>query len=183
MALSVAVVVVSMSCGSGGRVDFDDGIDHFDGGGDDWIIGPPYAVTDESNEAAIDNVSGWKVALFAWCMVSDVEHTQFLIGKTSGDWKAKLFQPALRMPLIIGIGLALLQQLSGINTVMYYAPTIFKFPGFQSVDASILAAVGLGVVKLCSHVAALFMIDRVGRRPFLLIGIAGWCGVPFQASV
>jgi SP family galactose:H+ symporter-like MFS transporter len=93
--------------------------------------------------------------------------------KTSGDWKTELFQPALRMPLMIGIGLALFQQLSGINTVIYYAPTIFKFAGFQSASVSILAAVGLGIVMLCSHIAAIFLLDRVGRRPLLLVGIAG----------
>jgi SP family galactose:H+ symporter-like MFS transporter len=102
--------------------------------------------------------------------VADIQQNT---GKTSGDWKTELFQPALRMPLIIGIGLALFQQLSGINTVIYYAPTIFKFAGFQSAGASILAAVGLGVVMLCSHVAAIFLLDRVGRRPLLLVGIAG----------
>ncbi len=102
--------------------------------------------------------------------VADIQQST---AKTSGDWKTELFHPALRMPLIIGIGLALFQQLSGINTVIYYAPTIFKFAGFKSAGASILAAVGLGVVMLCSHVAAIFLIDRVGRRPLLLVGVAG----------
>jgi len=102
--------------------------------------------------------------------VADIEQTT---QKTSGDWKTELFRPSLRMPLIIGIGLALFQQLSGINTVIYYAPTIFKYAGFESARASILAAVGLGVVMLCSHVVAIFLIDRVGRRPLLLVGIAG----------
>lgn len=102
--------------------------------------------------------------------VADIKQST---SKTSGDWKTELFQPALRMPLMIGVGLALFQQLSGINTVIYYAPTIFKFAGFQSASASILAAVGLGVVMLCSHVAAIFLLDRVGRRPLLLVGIAG----------
>jgi sugar porter (SP) family MFS transporter len=102
--------------------------------------------------------------------VAEIEQST---AKTSGDWKTELFQPSLRMPLIIGIGLALFQQLSGINTVIYYAPTIFKYAGFKSAGASILAAVGLGVVMLCFHVAAIFLIDRVGRRPLLLVGIAG----------
>ena len=102
--------------------------------------------------------------------IADIQQST---GKSSLEWKTELFQPALRMPLTIGIGLAVFQQLSGINTVIYYAPTIFKFAGFQSTGASILAAVGLGVVMLCSHVTAIFLIDRVGRRPLLLVGIAG----------
>ncbi len=94
-------------------------------------------------------------------------------GKPVYAWKTELLQPALRTPLTIGIGLAVFQQLSGINTVIYYAPTIFKFAGFQSTGASILAAVGLGAVMLVSHVAAIFLIDRVGRRPLLLTGLVG----------
>ncbi len=94
-------------------------------------------------------------------------------GKPVYPWKTELLQPALRTPLTIGIGLAVFQQLSGINTVIYYAPTIFKFAAFQSTGASILAAVGLGAVMLVSHVAAIFLIDRVGRRPLLLTGLVG----------
>jgi SP family galactose:H+ symporter-like MFS transporter len=103
----------------------------------------------------------------------EIAEIQQTTAKASGNWKTELLKPSLRMPLIIGIGLALFQQLSGINTVIYYAPTIFKYAGFKSAGASILAAVGLGVVMLCSHVAAIFLIDRVGRRPLLLVGIAG----------
>jgi sugar porter (SP) family MFS transporter len=103
----------------------------------------------------------------------EVRDIQQSMTKQTGDWKTELFQPSLKMPLIIGIGLALFQQLSGINTVIYYAPTIFTFAGFKSASASILGAVGLGVVMLCMHVVAIFLLDRVGRRPLLLVGVAG----------
>ncbi len=93
--------------------------------------------------------------------------------KTSGDWRTELFQSSLRTPLIIGIGLAAFQQLSGINTVIYYAPTIFGFAGFKGASAAILGAVGLGVVMILCHVLAIFLLDRVGRRPLLLVGVAG----------
>jgi sugar porter (SP) family MFS transporter len=102
--------------------------------------------------------------------VTDIQQS---MTKQNGDWKTELFRPSLRMPLIVGIGLAFFQQLSGINTVIYYAPTIFTFAGFTSSGASILGAVGLGVVMLCFHVLAIFLLDRVGRRPLLLVGIAG----------
>ena len=102
--------------------------------------------------------------------VTDIQQS---MTKQNGDWKTELFRPSLRMPLLVGIGLALFQQLSGINTVIYYAPTIFKFAGFKSSGASILGAVGLGVVMLCMHVVAIFLLDRVGRKPLLLVGVAG----------
>jgi sugar porter (SP) family MFS transporter len=81
--------------------------------------------------------------------------------------------PALHMPLLIGMGLAVLQQVTGINTVIYYAPTIFKNAGFSSASASIGATAGVGAVNLLFTVFAAFLVDRVGRRPLLLISLAG----------
>ena len=84
-----------------------------------------------------------------------------------------LFQPSLRMPLIVGLGLAVFQQITGINTVIYYAPTIFKFVGITAVGPAILAGAGLTMVMWLFHVLAIFLMDRVGRRPLLLVGVAG----------
>lgn len=86
---------------------------------------------------------------------------------------AGLFQPSLRMPLIVGMGLAIFQQTTGINTVIYYAPTIFKFVGIRAAGPAILAGAGLAAVMWCFHVLVMFLLDRVGRRPLLLAGIAG----------
>jgi sugar porter (SP) family MFS transporter len=84
-----------------------------------------------------------------------------------------LFQPSLRMPMIVGLGLATFQQITGINTVIYYAPTIFKFAGISGAGPAILAGAGLTGVMWCFHILAIFLIDRVGRRPLLLTGVAG----------
>ena len=84
-----------------------------------------------------------------------------------------LFQPSLRMPLIVGLGLAVFQQITGINTVIYYAPTIFKFAGISATGPAILAGAGLTMVMWLFHVLAIFLLDRVGRRPLLLVGVAG----------
>lgn len=84
-----------------------------------------------------------------------------------------LFQPSMRMPLIVGLGLAVFQQITGINTVIYYAPTIFKFVGITAVGPAILAGAGLTMVMWLFHVLAIFLMDRVGRRPLLLVGVAG----------
>ena len=86
---------------------------------------------------------------------------------------AGLFQPSLRMPLIVGLGMAVFQQITGINTVIYYAPTIFKFAGIKAAGPAILAGAGLAGVMWCFHVLSIFLLDRVGRRPLLLIGVAG----------
>lgn len=88
------------------------------------------------------------------------------------NWR-ELLNASLRRPLLVGIGLAIFQQFTGINTVLYYAPTIFQFAGIRSASAAILATVGVGVVMVLLTVVALRLIDRVGRRPLLLYGVAG----------
>jgi SP family galactose:H+ symporter-like MFS transporter len=74
---------------------------------------------------------------------------------------------------MIGIGLAIFQQITGINTIIYYAPTIFQLAGFDSAAQSILATVGVGAVNVIMTIVSLRLLDRVGRRPLLLTGIAG----------
>ena len=86
---------------------------------------------------------------------------------------AGLFKPSVRMPMMVGFGLAIFQQITGINTVLYYAPTIFKFAGIKAQGPEILAGAGLAMVMWCFHVLAIFLLDRVGRRPLLLTGVAG----------
>jgi sugar porter (SP) family MFS transporter len=84
-----------------------------------------------------------------------------------------LFEPNIRPALIVAIGLFFLQQLSGINAVIYYAPDIFERAGFDNADTQILATVGIGTVNLLTTILALFLIDRIGRRPLLVLGFAG----------
>jgi SP family galactose:H+ symporter-like MFS transporter len=90
-----------------------------------------------------------------------------------GSSWSELLGPSLRPAMIVGIGLALFQQVTGINTVVYYAPTIFQSAGFASASVAILATTGVGVINVLMTVAALLLLDRVGRRPLLLIGMAG----------
>jgi len=84
-----------------------------------------------------------------------------------------LLEPAIRPALIVGVGLFFLQQLSGINAVIYYAPEIFSHAGFDSASTQTLATVGIGVVNVLTTIVAMFLIDRVGRRPLLVIGFIG----------
>jgi sugar porter (SP) family MFS transporter len=85
----------------------------------------------------------------------------------------ELLAPEHRPALKIGIGLAIFQQVTGINTIIYYAPTIFQLAGFSSATQSILATAGVGVVNVLLTIVSVRLLDRVGRRPLLLTGIAG----------
>jgi SP family galactose:H+ symporter-like MFS transporter len=88
-----------------------------------------------------------------------------------GTWRL-LFSKRVRPVLMIGLGLGILQQFVGINTVMYYGPYIFKAAGFESASAQILATFGLGVVNTLMSVVAVLIVDKAGRRRLLLIGLA-----------
>ena len=101
--------------------------------------------------------------------MSDIQHS---VAQRKGNW-SELVSPLLRSAMVVGIGLAIAQQITGINTVIYYAPTIFKFAGLSSSSAAILASVGVGAVNVVFTVVAMQLIDRVGRRPLLLISLAG----------
>jgi SP family arabinose:H+ symporter-like MFS transporter len=84
----------------------------------------------------------------------------------------ELLQPALRRVLVIGISIAILQQVTGINAVFFYAPMIFEQSGIGT-DASFMQAVLVGLVNLVFTVLAISFIDRIGRRPLLVAGLAG----------
>jgi sugar porter (SP) family MFS transporter len=90
-----------------------------------------------------------------------------------GRGRVSLADPSLRLPLIVGVGLAIFQQVTGINTVIYFAPTIFQAAGLSSASASILATAGVGAVNVALTLVAIRLIDRVGRRVLLLVGLAG----------
>ncbi len=76
-----------------------------------------------------------------------------------------------RAPLAIGVALAVFQQVTGINTVIYYAPDILQRAGFASNAASILATAGIGTVNVLATLTALVLMDHAGRRRLLLGGL------------
>jgi sugar porter (SP) family MFS transporter len=84
-----------------------------------------------------------------------------------------LLAPTIRPALIVGVGLFFLQQLSGINAVIYYAPEIFNHAGFDSASTQTLATVGIGTVNFLTTILAMFLIERMGRRSLLVVGFAG----------
>lgn len=74
--------------------------------------------------------------------------------------------------LMIGIMLAVFQQVTGINVVMYYAPSIFKSAGFGN-DSALFQTALMGMVNLTFSVISMFFVDKVGRRPLMIVGSIG----------
>lgn len=77
------------------------------------------------------------------------------------------------MPAVVGIGIMFAQICTGINTIIYYAPTIFKIAGFDSNLNAIYATTGIGIVNFLMTIVAIFFTDKLGRKPLLYIGLTG----------
>ncbi len=92
------------------------------------------------------------------------------------------FRPGMLRILIIGILLAIFQQVTGINVVMYYAPAIFKSAGFGNSSALFQTAL-MGMVNLTFSVVSMFYVDKVGRKPLMVIGSIAMCIAMFLLAV
>ena len=84
----------------------------------------------------------------------------------------ELFKPTLRFILFVGLIVGILQQITGINAVYFYATSIFKQTGIGT-DAAFSSGVLLSTISVIFTFVAIYLIDRMGRRPLLLIGTAG----------
>ncbi len=85
---------------------------------------------------------------------------------------AELFSPAMRLVITIGVVIAVIQQITGINSVFFYAPMIFEQSGIGT-DASFAQAILVGIINLVFTVLAIMFIDRLGRKPLLIAGLTG----------
>ena len=77
------------------------------------------------------------------------------------------------MPVFVGVGIMFVQICTGINTIIYYTPTIFQIAGFSSRIGALYATIGIGFVNFIMTVVAIATIDRLGRKPLLYIGLWG----------
>jgi MFS transporter, SP family, arabinose:H+ symporter len=91
--------------------------------------------------------------------------------KESKTWRA-LRRPGVRRALAVSIGLAIFVQVSGINTINDYAPTIFQSTGWK-VDSALASTFIVGVTEFLFTIVSLWVIDKYGRKPLYTIGSAG----------
>ncbi len=101
---------------------------------------------------------------------AQMSEIQAALAQEEGRFR-ELFRPGLRKALLVGVLLAVFGQLSGVNIVVYYGPKILKAAGFEDI-AALLGQVGFGLINLVFTIIALLVIDRWGRRPLLIGGMA-----------
>ena len=97
------------------------------------------------------------------------------------SWIA-LWSPAVRGSLFIAVGLTVLQQVTGINTVIYYGPQIFELAGIASHANAIFATLLVAIMNILGTIVGILLVDRVGRKPLLYVGVAGMAVALFALS-
>ena len=103
---------------------------------------------------------------------AEITISEILSGKSDTTGKPKLsdlFKKKYATIMTIALGIAFFQQITGINAIFYYAPTIFEQAG-GSTDSSFLQAIVVGLTNLVFTLVAIWLIDKLGRKPLLLIG-------------
>ncbi|MGB5331348.1 MAG: sugar porter family MFS transporter [Woeseiaceae bacterium] len=124
---------------------------------------------EEEAREVLERVSGAEQARLDLQAVRDSIEAEAELGGVS--LKA-LFHPSMKLVLTIGISVGILQQITGINSVFFYSPMIFEQSGIGT-NAAFMQAVLVGLVNLVFTVAAMALIDKLGRRPLLGFGMTG----------
>lgn len=115
------------------------------------VNGPTY--TAEENDAEINTIK------------------DSLVDESKGAW-GQILAKGFRMSLLVGVLIAIFQQLTGVSAISYYGPMIFAAAGFGE-NASLLYTVGIGLVKVIMVIILMLIVDRVGRKFLLIIGASG----------
>ena len=106
---------------------------------------------------------------------ADIKAVQETLKKDQNKEKiplTEIFKPAFTSVITIGVVIGVLQQITGINSVFFYAPMIFEQSGIGT-DASFIQAILVGLTNLVFTILAMLLIDKLGRKPLLLIGVSG----------
>ncbi|MEE9463282.1 MAG: sugar porter family MFS transporter [Bacteroidales bacterium] len=103
----------------------------------------------------------------------EIQEIQDSLKAEKGSPKEALFHARYIKPIMLAVAIAIFNQLSGINALMYYAPRIFGMAGFAE-GSAMLSSVGVGVVNLIFTLTAMLIIDHFGRKKLMLVGSIGY---------
>lgn len=129
---------------------------------------PRWLVQKNRNDEALNILSKINEPKKAKAELSEIENS----GSKDDGSLSRLLTPGIRIILIIGIVLAILQQVTGINVFLYYGPEIFKNLG-SGTNAALLQTIIVGTVNLSFTIIAILVVDKIGRKPLLVLGFSG----------
>ncbi len=132
-----------------------------------------YVFADKADWRDMFGLGAVLLTVFPVALLFVPESPLWLSGKIERQkvpWKA-LWLPHLRKAVWIGLGISVFQQITGINTIIYYAPKIFEVAGFKTAETAIFETMLVGIVNVVFSVIALFTLDRLGRRVLLITGL------------
>jgi len=129
---------------------------------------PRWLTKQDRGDEALDILTRVDGLEYAKTEMAEIEEA---IAQESGSLR-QLFQPGMKIILVIGIVLAVLQQVTGINVFLYFGTEIFKKMGSET-NAALLQTVMVGAVNLTFTVIAIWTVDKLGRKPLMMIGSAG----------
>ena len=100
--------------------------------------------------------------------IAQAEFSQIkqMVSNKRSRWR-DLFSKHIRKTVTIGVGLSIVQQVIGINTIVYYAPTILKMSSLMNTSNAIFSSIGIGVLFIISTLVTMFIVDKVGRKPIM----------------
>jgi MFS transporter, SP family, arabinose:H+ symporter len=139
-----------------------------------WIMlyrapdSPRYLVLAGRNAEAEAVLGRWLAAADVGAEIAQIRES---VAHRSSGW-AELRRPSLRRPIAVGFALAILIQISGVNTVIDYAPQIFQSAGW-AVDVALFSTFGMGLANLVFTLVSFRVIDRYGRKPPYILGSLG----------
>src|SRR5208337_1354086 len=113
----------------------------------------------------LERISGRETAEF------EISEMRTIIAENKNTWRA-LWQPGIRRAVVVGFCLAILIHVSGINTIIDYAPAIFKSAGWK-IDAALFSTFIVGLTNFVLTLVSFWIIDRYGRRPLYITGSLG----------
>ena len=129
---------------------------------------PRWLTKQDRSDEALEILARVDGAVYAKTELLEIKDA---LAHESGSLK-QLFQPGMKIILVIGIVLAVLQQVTGINVFLYFGTEIFKKMGSDT-NAALLQTVVVGTVNLTFTIIAIWMVDRLGRKPLMMIGSVG----------
>ncbi len=133
---------------------------------------PRWLMTKKKKEEALNVMRKVATEEDAQSQISEVERS-ILESKSKKKLRlGYLFKKTMRKVIVIGLVVGVFQQIVGINAVLYYAPMIFEQTGIGT-DAAFVQAILVGVTNIVFTVVAILTIDKFGRKPLLIMGMAG----------